>query len=164
MLSCTILEMLLENQIDELVELCRKMPIEEQTVVLKQLEEKLATTTGACVRNTISLVLSKMHYNEAVNTIVQLINNAKNKNCRGTLVYALENLECQSYIKDLLYLLRDGNYETQYNTYRLLEKNIPKFSQAERGECLAKIESLFVGCTNPDTIEVLNDSKNLFYI
>ncbi|MDE6657560.1 MAG: hypothetical protein K2J88_03125, partial [Oscillospiraceae bacterium] len=46
----------------------------------------------------------------------------------GTLVYALQNLDCVAYLEEISDLIYKGNYEVRRNIFDLLEQNKEKMS------------------------------------
>lgn len=82
----------------------------------------------SCKRNTVALVLSSLKCNKAVTTIIKLLKNESESKYIGTLVYALQNLECHQYLEQIFHLIYIGNYEVRRNMFDLLEQNKDKIS------------------------------------
>ncbi len=138
----TIQEAIETNQYEELVKLCTNSSREQAKATIDEMFEIIRSTKKATVRNTISIVMRELRLDEAVDTLVELINNPENRNCRGTMLYALEALHCESRVKDLLYLLQEGNYETQYNVYCLVMEKSLSMTFLERKECLSVLRKM----------------------
>lgn len=124
------------NAIDSIVEICRQMEIEELQRVKKDFIQELCNTDEIKHRNTIAMVLSDLQCDEAVDVLVDLINDPENKNCRGTFIYALQELNSEKVIKDLLHILFDGNLEVKCNMYDLFLKKFSSMSEDEKSECI----------------------------
>lgn len=125
-----------KNAIDSIVEICRQMEIEELQRVKKDFIQELCNTDEIKHRNTIAMVLSDLQCDEAVDVLVDLINDPENKNCRGTFIYALQELNSEKVIKDLLHILFAGNLEVKCNMYNLLLKKFSNMSEDEKSECI----------------------------
>ena len=124
------------NAIDEIVEICKQMETCEFQVIKNNLIQELGNTDIANHRNTIAIVLSDLKCDEAVETLVKSILDPKNRNNRGTLIYALKELKCESIIKNLIHVLFNGNFEVKWNMYDLLSKKIKYMSKSDQLECM----------------------------
>ncbi len=124
------------NAIDSIVEICKQMKIDELQRVKKDLIQELRDTDEKKNRNTIAIVLSDLQCNEALDVLVDLINNPKYRNCRGTLIYALQELNSEKVIKNIIHVLFDGNLEVKCNMYDLLLEKFSSMSEDEKLECI----------------------------
>lgn len=131
-----ITSLIKNNEIDAVVELCRKMKKEEYDIITGRLIEELQSKEDKRYRNTIAIVLSDLKCDDAVETLVELIKDPKNRNCRGTFLYALENLRCETVIKDLIPILTDGNLEVRWIMCELISENIESMNESDRLECM----------------------------
>jgi len=104
--------------------------------VKKDLIRELRNTDVKTHKNTIAVVLSDLQCDEAIDTLVDLINDPQNRNCRGTFIYALQGLNCGKVIKNLIHVLFDGNLEVKYNMYELLSEKISTMSEDDKLECM----------------------------
>lgn len=123
------------NEIDKIVEICKRMKVGELKFIKSKLIEEIQSTNDKNYRNTIAIVLGDLKCNEAVEVFVDLINNPQNKNCRGTLIYVLQELNCESVIKNIIHVLFDGNLEVECNMYNLLLEKVGYMSKKDRLEC-----------------------------
>lgn len=153
----SIQEAIESNQYEELVTLCKSASQEQAKAVIDEMLALLRTTKKATVRNTISIVMRELSFDNAVDTLVELINKPENRNCRGTMLYALETLHCESRVKDLLYLFQEGNYETQYNIYCLVMEKSASMTFSERRECLSVLRKLVESEQDEDVMDTLNE-------
>lgn len=135
-----MMDLVNENQIDKMIQLFHEMDREEYQYVRDKLLEELGHTKNKKHRNTIAIVLGDLGCNEAVPIMVDLINMSENKNGIGTLLYALQSLDCEGKIKDILPILSDGNFEVKYNMYQLFLEKAGNMSREEQLECLDIIE------------------------
>lgn len=93
------MDLINENQIDRVVEFCNQVEESEFVYYKNELIREIKYTKDKRNRNTIAIVLGDLKCNEAITTIVDLINMPQNKNCIGTLIYALQELDCEKEIK-----------------------------------------------------------------
>lgn len=135
-----IMNLINENQIDRVVELCSQMKESEFVYYKNELIREMKYTKDKRNRNTIAIVLGDLKCNEAITTIVDLINMPQNKNCIGTLIYALQELDCEKEIKKIIHVLFDGNLESKCNMYNLLLDKVDSMSKEDRAECLSILE------------------------
>jgi len=115
--------------------------------------QELAETNHPRLRNELALALSDLREEQAVDVIVDLIQQRKTLGNRGTLLYALEPLDYARHKQVLIDQLIGGNYEVSAQCYELLENIKAKFSESERkdlrtelnekAELLRKTASLF---------------------
>lgn len=135
-----ILELIDNNEINNIVNICKKIDIRDYNFITKKLIEELKITNNISHRNTIAIVLGDLKCNDAIEPIIELINNPNYRNCRGSLVYALEELDCEDRLRELINLLLEGNWEVKCNMYTLLEKKINKMNDSDKMECLKQIK------------------------
>lgn len=124
-----------DNAIDNIVDMCKRMEPWKLQKVEKDFIEELRNTDEKKHRNTIAMVLSDLRCDEAIDTLVDLINDPRNRNCRGTFIYALQELNCEKVIKNIIHVLFDGNLEVRCNMYDLLSIKYNKLSDDEKAEC-----------------------------
>lgn len=125
-----------DNAIDSIVEMCRQMEPWKLQQVKKDMIQEWYNTDVKNHRNTIAIVLSDLRCDEAIDALVDLINNPQNRNCRGTFIYALQELNCEKVLKNIVHVLFDGNLEVRYNMYELLLKKFNSMSENEKLECM----------------------------
>lgn len=134
------MELVEKNEIDEIVRIYRKMEENEYIVYTNKLISEMKHTESGCYRNTIATVLGDLKCNEAISAMIELINKPENRMCVGSLIYALEGLDCEHEIKNIIHVLFDGNYEAQYNTYSLLEQKVNSMSQEDKCACITFVK------------------------
>lgn len=155
------MEWIEKNQIDRIVEFCKEMPEYEYECLINKLIREMQSTEDRNHRNTIAIVLGDLKCNEAVTTIVKLINTPQNRNCIGTLIYALQELDCENEIKNLIHILFDGNFEAKCNMSHLLSQKFNKMSTEDKQECLNIINE--EKCRLEEQLNFLEDiTKNIF--
>ena len=135
-----IMELVEKNEIDEIVGICRKMEENEYIVFRDKLISEMKHTENRCHRNTIATVLGDLKCNQAISVIIELINKPENRMCVGSLIYALEELDCEHEIKNIIHVLFDGNFEAQYNTYSLLEQKVNSMNQEDKCACITLVK------------------------
>ena len=114
-----------------------------------QLVSLLGSSDGA-VRNGAALRLRDLQDNRAVEPLFQAIHVAANINNRGTLVYALQTLDCSEHFTDLFQLALHGNYEDQCMALIILEEQ--EFA-ADDAQLAKASEDLLAFLANPPAIE-----------
>ena len=85
----------------------------------------------ALQRNSAALALRDIGDNRAGEPLWQEIQNPENRNKRGTMVYALEKLDCSQKLPDLFDLLFYGSYEVKMYAGTILDEQIFEFSEAD---------------------------------
>lgn len=120
-----------DNKIDELENYFRALSDSEQKALIDLLICKLADykmPQDSNKRNAVAIFLSEMKCDEAVPKIIEIIRNEKGSKYIGTLVYALQDLECAEYLEQIFDLIYIGNYEVRRNMFTLLEQNKDKIT------------------------------------
>lgn len=156
-----IIELIKDNKIDKIVELCTQLQCDEQRVIKSKLILELQSTNDKNYRNTIALVLGDLKCDDAIDIIIDIINNPKYSNCIGTLVYVLRDLNCEKAIKKIIPRLFDGNFEVKCNMYDLLLEKFQYMCDEDKEECIKKIEDERTRIE--DELELLdNIEENIF--
>lgn len=93
-------------------------------------------------RNIAALALKDMRNDQAVNPLFEAIFKPENHNNNGTMVYALESLECKNHFVDLFKILFYESYEAKVSAYKILSEQIFEFNQ----EDLIQIQELWNDC------------------
>ena len=149
-----------ERAIDKIVEICRTSNENDFGYITNYLLKLISETNDPCIRNMVALIFMDLRFDDAVPTLIALINNPNNKNCRGTLIYALESLNCADQIKHIIYILFEGNYECKWNLYSLIQEKIGEMSTEDRQLCFDLIhnkkEELY------ENLNLLNDTEEIF--
>ena len=112
------------------------MTEQEANAVKEKLIQELRCTDEVCYRNTIAIILGDLGCDEAIDVLVELILDPRNKNCRGTLIYALEGLNCEHKLIQLMRILADGNYEVKWSMYALLSQKRELMSETDKLSCI----------------------------
>lgn len=84
----------------------------------------------------LAIVLSDLKCQDAVEILMELIFKPELENNRGSLVYALEGLECAKYYKELLPLLFKGNFEVRMEIHSVMENIFPQLCEQEKKWCM----------------------------
>lgn len=129
-------KMVENNEISRVVEMCNEMGGSEEEVVQEKLIQELRYTNEVCYRNTIAIILGDLKCNKAIDVLIELILDPQNENCRGTLIYALQALNCEHKLNRLMSILVDGNYEVKWNMYALLSEKRESMSEADKLNCI----------------------------
>jgi len=85
----------------------------------------------ALQRNSAALALRDIGDNRAAEPLWQAIQQPLNQNKRGTLVYALEKLDCSHKLGALFDLLFYGSYEVRMYAGTILDEQIFEFSETD---------------------------------
>lgn len=128
------------NDIDKIVQICRQLDVQEYEIVMCKLINEMKYTDKICNRNTMAIVLSDLKCNQAIGEMISLIKNPENSKSIGTIIYALQNLDCEKNILTIFDLLFKGNYEVRCNMYNLLECKIDKMDEKDIEKCLEIIQ------------------------
>ena len=129
-------KMVENNEISRVVEICNEIDGSEAEVVQERLIQELSYTNEVCYRNTIAIILADLKCNKAIDVLLELILDPQNENCRGTLIYALQELNCEHKLSRLMRILVDGNYEVKWNMYALLTEKRKSMSEADKLNCI----------------------------
>ncbi len=111
--------------------------LKDGTAIPKLINLLLDKATDFGFKNAIAICLRDLNADEAVGPLMQEIKNPANENQRGTLIYALKNLNCSEYFLDFIEIICTGNFECRM-TCRLflIEKNLDKVSSLVLQEAL----------------------------
>lgn len=82
----------------------------------------LLRSTNGQIRNWAASVIREIGHDDAVVHLVNAISVPENCNNRGSLVYALQTLDCQHYFSFLFDLVIEGNYEVRMLSLMILEE------------------------------------------
>ena len=103
----------------------------------------LLDQTNSEVRNAVALTFRDNEFNDALEPILNSINKKENKGYTGTLVYALEKLDCRLKLKELFNILFDNNsYEVQNHILTILDEQTFEFTEADLLEVKSTWEKL----------------------
>ena len=84
-------------------------------------------------RNAVAMTFRINRFNAAVGPLFRAITKPENSRYRGTLVYALEKLNCRHHLGELFRILfgAAGNWEVQASTLNILEEQTFEFTRNE---------------------------------
>jgi hypothetical protein len=94
------------------------------------------------LRNRAAIALHDLADNRALEPLLQAIFNKENENYRGTLVYALDTLDCSHLLVSLFDLLFFGNAEVKMGAMSVLDNQIFEFDSDDLHAIKAKWEQV----------------------
>ena len=84
--------------------------------------------TDVLLRNRASIALHDLEDSRAVEPLMQAITKKDNENYQGTMVYALDTLNCSHLLVEMFDLLFYGNAEVKMGAISILDKQIFEFN------------------------------------
>ncbi|MCZ8023641.1 MAG: hypothetical protein O9294_17890 [Cytophagales bacterium] len=86
---------------------------------------------NSLVRNAVSLTFMDYKFNDALDPLLKSIAKHENRNDRGTMVYALQKLDCRSKLKELFNILFTSpkNLEVQSGILQILDEQEFEFTK-----------------------------------
>lgn len=131
-MDLNVVEKYIDNNMRvELIEYAQKLSISEFSDLTKCLINNLINyeiPKERGKRNAVAYILGELKCNEAVPHIIELLKRDCYTPSIGSLVFALQKLDCVDYLEQIFHLLYAGNYEVRRNMFTLLEENIEKIS------------------------------------
>jgi len=124
------------------------------------------------IRNRAALALSDIKDNKAVKPLLQAILKKENHNYNGTMVHALESLDCSNNLKEIFTILFFEAYEAKISAYSILCNQIFNFTRKD----ILEIKKMWENCKlnpescpgfeNDETREMMQDVVDgyLFYL
>ena len=96
------------------------------------------------VRNAVALTFMDNKFNDALEPLLKSITKEENKSARGTMVYALEALDCSNKLKELFDILFTAakNAEVQTGILTVLDEQEFEFTKNDLSEIQEKWERL----------------------
>jgi hypothetical protein len=96
------------------------------------------------VRNAVALTFMDNKFDYALDQLLKSITKEENKNARGTMVYALQALDCSNKLKELFYILftATNNVEVQTGILTILDEQKFEFTKNDLIEIQYKWEKL----------------------
>lgn len=94
------------------------------------------------IRNVAALRLADMKADIAVNELLKAIFKKENFNYNGTLVYALQALDCSCKLKEIFEILFFQGYEAKLSAYTILSEQIFEFTSDD----LLTVEQMWCDC------------------
>lgn len=117
-----------KNKIDDIVIICRRMSSKDYNSIKNKLIDELKTTNNIMRRNAISIVLSDLGCDEIIPIIISIIKKFGCENI-GTLIYCLEQLNCETQLENIIGVLFCDNLEAKCNMYNLFIEKIPNMEK-----------------------------------
>ncbi|MEQ6165678.1 HEAT repeat domain-containing protein [Ekhidna sp. MALMAid0563] len=124
---------------------------------------ELLESTDPQVRNSVALGIYELKPPTALEPLLTAIFKPENHNYNGTLVYALEQLDCTNKLKDVFRILFYESYEAKMSAYAILDKQIFEFTRTELQEIQAMWNDLL---DNPEKCPGFNsdDTKEMIEV
>ena len=91
---------------------------------------------NSLIRNAVSMAFRANKFNEGLDSLFNAIGKVENRNERGTMVYALQTLNCSKKLKELFDILFSAteNWEVQSGILTVLEEQEFEFSTTDLKE------------------------------
>jgi len=104
----------------------------------------LLEQSNSIVRNAIALTFMDNKFNDGLEPLLKSITKEENKSARGTMVYALQTLDCKNKLKELFDILFTAtkNWEVQSGILTVLEEQEFEFTEDDLIEIKEKWEKL----------------------
>lgn len=119
-----------------------------------QLFIELLESTDPQVRNSVALGIYELRLQMALEPLLTAIFKLENHDYNGTLVYALEQLDCTHKLKEVFKILFYESYEAKISAYAILDKQIFEFSRTDLLEIKAMWDDLLA---NPEKCYAFNE-------
>lgn len=142
-----------EAFVQERMRAVRELAAGGSTIENDILLRELAETDDPRLRNELALALSDLGEEQAVDVLIELVQQRRTQGYRGTLLYALEPLDYARHHKVLIEQLIGGGYEASEQAYTLLENISSTFTESERETYRTRISH---------KLDLLNRALSLF--
>jgi HEAT repeat protein len=117
----------------------------------------LLSSPSRLTRNAVALALRDIGDNAAREPLIQAIAAPLSHDDRGTLVYALETLDCRDYLRFLFHLTLTGNFEVQSHALHILHEQEFAYTRGDLIEMQVELDSYALRKDRPLNSEVLID-------
>ena len=108
------------------------------------------------IRDIAAVALSDIKDNRAVEPLLKAIFKKENHNYNGTLVYALESLDCSKNLKDIFRILFYETFEAKIGAYSILTEQTFAFTEND----LVEISNMWTNCKlNPNICPGFDDEE-----
>jgi hypothetical protein len=121
--------------------------------------ELLQTTTDPDIRDAAAVGLRELGDQSALHPLVSLINDPKTEGNRGTLVYALEGLDCASVIPLLVDLVINSNFEVSHQAFTVIDSIDSEVDEGILNLCIQKVQDAL--SENEEKADLLEDLVDL---
>lgn len=119
---------------------------------------KLLESDHVSIRNAAALSIRATKDSRAIEPLLKSIFEPNNREYNGTMVYALQALECKNQLVALFKILFYESYECKMGAYLILDEQIFKFNQ----EDLIKIQKMWNECNEQPNIAIgFDDDETL---
>ena len=111
------------------------------------------------IRNIAALALEEIRDERALEPLLKSINKKENFNFNGTMVFALESLDCSKHLVEIFEILFYQTYESKMSAMSILDNQFFEFTKND----LINIEKMWKACLlNPEKCpEFENDEVKL---
>ncbi|OBY76629.1 hypothetical protein BBG47_26015 [Paenibacillus sp. KS1] len=144
-----------DSKIEDAISLVRHIGETKDESCLEVLLKHLTATDSNILRNEIALSLSDIGNNKAVDTLVEMLTHPKTKGSRGTLLYALEELNYIHHIATITDFIGDSSLEVSMEAFLLLEHVFDELSYEQKEKCKNILESKLKNNENEHIREAL---------
>lgn len=122
----------------------------------------LIALDDSSIRNRAALALKDIKDNRAIEPLIIAISKKANLNYNGTMVYALESLDCSKKLTEIFQILFYQGYEAKWSAYTILSEQIFEFTKDD----LYEIQKMWTDCLLnpekcPDFDEVREDIQDM---
>ena len=94
----------------------------ERSTFFSLLTQEFELTDNPAKRNSLAMLLADNAKEMALEPIIRMIKNPKAHNSRGTLLYALNDLDYDDHLEYLFTLIYDDSFEVKREAFMLIEK------------------------------------------
>lgn len=119
---------LAEQDFQTAIELVENFTNAQVKATENQLMDALMTTCDGNLRNSIALRLSDIRSEALVGAVTQLVEDPKTIGNRGTLLYAIQDLDYSGKLDALLPLLGSSSFEVSREAFNLIEPYLHSLS------------------------------------
>ncbi|WP_392455317.1 HEAT repeat domain-containing protein [Chryseomicrobium aureum] len=134
-------ELLEEKRVDEALEVVENLTDSQVQGSEKELLQILTSADDASLRNSIALRMSDAKCQQVAPCIIDLLKDPKTKGNRGTLLYALHELNYSEHIEVLLPFLADPSFEVSREAYALVKPHFRNLTKKQKNETKALLEA-----------------------
>ena len=119
---------------------------------------ELLESNDARIRNAASLSIRETKDSRAIQPLLKSIFKPENRDYNGTMVYALQTLDCKNQLVELFKILFYESYESKMGAYTILDKQIFEFSR----EDLIEIKRMWKECNDkPEKVNGFDDEETI---
>lgn len=128
MLNLNLMNALNEQDFQTAIEIIEGLSTKQVKAEETYLIDILKTTYDGVLRNSIALRLSDIQSDFLVDAVTQLVDDPKTLGNRGTLLYALQDLDYSGQLNALLPLLGSSSFEVSREAFNLIEPYLHSLS------------------------------------